>query len=106
MLMSMCSPSSSGSSVIIGFVSTMFPAASVPRATRFGRPCASSPVVESWTSTVRFVVAMLFAHLLALVQASSHVGRQVFEGRRDRQLFHGVARFRIRGERLTELFGA
>ena len=50
-----------GSSVIVGLASTTFPAASVPSATRLGRPWASSPVVDSSTSTVRFVVAMLFS---------------------------------------------
>src|SRR3954462_7270469 len=105
MLMSMCSPSSSGSSDVVGVDSTMLPRSSVPSATRRGRPCASRPLVESSTSTVRFVVAMLFPHLLALAQATLHVGRQVVKSRGDRKLVHRIPRFRIGGERLPELLG-
>src|ERR1043166_4494382 len=104
MLMSICSPSRSGSRVIAGSIVTTFPPSSVASGTRRGRPCESRPVVESSTSTVRLVVAMLLPPLLAGVEASLHVLREILERLDDRQLVHRVARFRIRGQRLAQLF--
>src|SRR5688500_12748594 len=108
MLMSMCSPERSGSSVAGGSIVITLPEASVTRGTRAGRPCASRPLVESWTSTVRFWVAMswLLSRLLPALQALAHVGGQVLERIRDRELLHRVARLGLRGERLAQLLRA
>src|SRR5919107_1902143 len=71
MLMSMCSPASSGSIAGGASSATGEPLSSTMSGTRCGRPCASRPLVESSTSTVRRVVAMrlLFSRLLAGTQA-------------------------------------
>src|SRR5215217_5755242 len=106
MLMSMCSPARSGSMSGGGAIVTVFPDSSTASGTRRGRPCASNPVVESSTSTVRFVVAMLLSHLLARSQPALHVVRQILERVGDRQLFLGVARFGIGGQRLPQLLGS
>src|ERR1039458_3675484 len=102
MLMSMCSASSSGSIAGIGSTAT---AESPPatRGTRCGRPWASMPVVESSTSSVRLV---LLTGLLTARDPGAHVQRELFECVGDGQLLHRVARFRVRGERLPELFRA
>src|SRR2546423_12242910 len=106
MLMSMCSPSSSGSRVAVAPIGTTLPYSSVASGTRCGRPCASSPEVESATSTVRLVVAMLLSHLLAGAKATLHLRGQILERLGDRELFHRVAGLRVRGERLTQLLRA
>src|SRR5919197_2407228 len=107
-LMSMCSPARSGSMDGGASTATEDPVSSRTSGTRCGRPCASRPVVESSTSTVRFVVAMpaLFPRLLAGAKPTPHVLRQILERLGDRQLLLGVARFRIGGECLAELFRA
>src|SRR5574338_845115 len=106
MLISMCSPSSSGSTAGAAVMGTMFPCSSVASGTRRGRPCASSPVVESSTSTVRFTVAMLFPRRLAGAEARPHVGGQVLERLGDGDLFHAVLRLRVLREDLPQLLGA
>src|SRR5262249_1340557 len=106
MLISMCSPSSSGSIDGGASSATGDPLSSTTSGTRFGRPSASRPVVESSTSTVRFFVAMLLSRALAFAKAALHVGREILERIRDRQLFLGVARLGIRGQRLSQLLGA
>src|SRR5215467_6542534 len=106
MLMSMCSPSRSGSIVGGSATATVLPASSTASGTRRGRPCASIPVVDNSTSIVRFVVAMLLARPLAGGETPPHVRRQILERLRDGQLILRVARFRIRGERLPKLLGA
>src|SRR5918998_6549225 len=105
MLMSMCSPSSSGSSAGGASSASGAPLASdTISGTRRGRPWASTPVVASSTSTVRFVVAMpLLPRLLAGAEPPPHVVGELLEGVGDRQLFHGVARLGIRRERLPQL---
>src|SRR5437867_9476320 len=104
--MSMCSPVRSGSIPCGASIVMTLPLSSVTSGTRCGRPWASMPDVESSTSTVRFVVATLFSRLLASRQTATHLFGQVFERLRDVQLVHGVARFRVRGERLPKLLGA
>src|SRR3954469_13205136 len=73
--------------------------------TRRGRPCESRPLVESSTSTVRFVVAMLLSHRFAGAQAPAHVVRQILERLSDRQLVFRVPRLGVGGECLTKLLG-
>src|SRR6185437_12462189 len=70
---------------------------------RRGRPCSSSPEVPSATSTVR-VMAMLLPRPFAAGDPANHVIGEILERIGDRELFHGVARFRIGGERLAQLF--
>src|SRR5206468_6053003 len=106
MLISMCSPSSSGSMAGAAVSGTRFPASSVASGTRCGRPCASSPVVESSTSTVRVVVAMLLSHLLAAAQPLTLLERELVERLQHRQLFHRVLGFRVQREDLSQLLGA
>src|SRR3954462_12795121 len=108
MLMSICSPASSGSAAGGASSATGDPPSSTTSGTRRGRPCASRPLVDSSTSTVRRVVAMrvLFSRLLAGVQPPAHVVREVLELLRDRELLLGVPRFRIRRQRLPQLLGA
>src|SRR5690348_4580130 len=105
-LMSMCSPARSGSSDGGASRATGEPLSSTTSGTRCGRPCASIPVVDSSTSTVRFVLAMalLFSRLLARAQPATHIVRQILERLRDRELLLRVARFRIGRERLPQLF--
>src|SRR4029079_11979065 len=108
MLMSMCSPASSGSIAGGASSATGEPLSSTMSGTRCGRPCASRPLVDSSTSTVRRVVAMrdLFSRLLAGAQPPVHVVWQTLERVRDRELFLRVARFGIRRQRLPQLLGA
>src|SRR6476646_1285939 len=106
MLMSMCSPSSSGSTAGAAVIGTRFPASSVTSGTRCGRPCASRPVVERSTSTVRVFVAMLLSHLLAGAQPLTLLERELIERLENRQLFHRVLGLGIQREDLTELLGA
>src|SRR3954452_19519747 len=106
MLISMCSPSSSGSPAGAAVSGTRFPASSVARGTRCGRPCASRPVVESSTSTVRVFVAMLLSHLLAGAQPLPLLERELIEGVQHRQLFHRVLGLGVQREDLAELLGA
>src|SRR6185437_7222775 len=106
MLMSMCSPWSPGS--IDGGTSTATgaPCSSTTSGTRRGLPCASNPVVDSSTSTVRLVVAMLFSRPLARLEAALHVARQILERVGDGELFFRVAGLRVRRERLSQLLRA
>src|ERR1051326_6843856 len=107
MLMSMCSPARSGSMAGGASRATGEPPSSTTSGTRCGRPCASRPVVDSSTSTVRFVaMAPLFSRLLARAQARAHVVRQILERLRNRKLFFRVARFGIGGQCLTQLLGS
>src|SRR6478609_4734213 len=103
MLISMCSPSRSGSTAGAAVTGTRFPSRSVASGTRWGRPRASSPVVDSSTSTVRFTVAMLLSHLLAGAEARPHVGGQLLERFDDRDLFHAVLGLWILRENLPQL---
>src|SRR3954468_3144857 len=108
MLMSICSPASSGSTAGGASSATGEPPSSTTRGTRCGRPCASRPLVESSTSTVRRVVAMpvLFPRLLASAQPPAHVVRQILKRLSDRELLLRVPRLRICRERLPQLLGA
>src|SRR6476659_4604163 len=106
MLISMCSPSSSGSTAGGAVSGTRIPASSVASGTRCGRPCASSPVVERSTSTVRVFVAMLLSHLLAGAQPLTLLERELIVRLQHRQLFHRVLGLGIQGEDLSQLLGA
>src|SRR5206468_5057331 len=106
MLISMCSPSSSGSTAGAALSGTRFPASSVASGTRCGRPWASSPVVESSTSTVRVVVGMLLSHLLAAAQPLPLLERELIERLEHRQLFHRVLGLGVQREDLSQLLGA
>src|SRR3984957_20738895 len=120
MLISMCSPSRSGSRAWGGATVTRLPASSTASGTRTGRPWASKPLVESATSIVRVLLIAycssrvahrvlligcpcLLARLLAALQAGAHRRRQVLECIGNRQLLHRVPGFGIRGQRLPEL---
>src|SRR5690606_5155201 len=105
MLMSMCSPTKSGSIAGGGSSVLTAPPSRTVRGVRMGRPCASTPALPSATSTVRFS-AMLLSDLFAGAEPLAHLFRQILERLRDRQLLHGVARFGIGGQRLTKLLGA
>src|SRR5262245_48043924 len=103
-LMSMCSPERSGSSAGGASSATGAPDSSTARGTRCGRPWASSPVVDSSTSIVRFLVAMvLLPGPLAGAESAAHVVGEVLERLRDGQLFHRVSRLGVRGQRLSQL---
>src|SRR5689334_22345172 len=106
MLISMCSPSSSGSAAGGALRGTRFPASSVASGTRCGRPCASRPVVESSTSTVRVFVAMLLSHLLAGAQPLTLLERELIERLQHRQLFHRVLGLGVERQDLPQLLGA
>src|SRR5689334_13437260 len=106
MLISMCSPSSSGSTAGGALNGTRFPASSVASGTRCGRPCASRPVVESSTSTVRVFVAMLLSHLLARAQPLTLLERELVIRLQHGQLLHRVLGLGIQREDLPELLGA
>src|SRR5688572_6630157 len=106
MLISMCSPPSSGSSIGGSSTAMADPLASVTNGVRTGRPRSSSPVVARATSTVRFVVAMLFPGALARFQSLAHLVGKILERVGDRQLLHRVPRFRIGGQCLTQLLRA
>src|ERR1700722_16940307 len=106
MLISMCSPSRSGSRAWGGATVTGLPASSTASGTRTGRPWASKPLVESATSIVRVLLIgcpCLLARLLAALQTGAHRRRQVLECVGDRQLLHRVPGFGIRRQRLPEL---
>src|SRR5690348_11462793 len=104
MLMSMCSPVRSGSIAGGASSATGAPPSSMTSGTRRGRPCASIPVVDSSTSTVRFVaISPSFPRFLPRAEPAPHVVRQILERLRDRQLFLRVARLGIGRERLAQL---
>src|SRR5687768_10176053 len=106
MLISMCSPPSSGSSIGGSSTAIADPLASVTNGVRTARPRSSSPVVARATSTVRFVVAMLFPGAFARFQSLPHLVREILERIGDRQLLHRVPRFRIGRQCLTKLLRA
>src|SRR6476469_1461840 len=104
MLMSMCSPSSSGAVPIAGGSSVVTGPFSVTVVgLRTKRPSASTPAVPSATSTVRVVVAMLFPRPFAAGESAAHVFGEILERLRDRQLFHGVASLGGDPNRLTKM---
>src|SRR5665213_461192 len=107
MLISMCSPASSGAAPRAGGSSVVTEPFSVTViGVRTARPSESTPAVPSATSTVLVLVAILLARPFAAGEAATHVVREILERLRDGELLHGVAAFRRDAQRLTELLGA